>query len=89
VRQLLELGVGGVFADAAQGPADTLGAAVRDARGDQGVHCRAICGMIVRAVTSCSGIGGDPGPVVLLDEHLVRGGLQVGADRGNIGGTGS
>ena len=34
VHSVLELGVGRVFADAADGPAQDLGAAVGDARGD-------------------------------------------------------
>jgi len=44
VHSVLELGVGRVFADAADGPAQDLGAAVSDARGDQRVHGRQVGG---------------------------------------------
>lgn len=44
VHPVLELGVCRVFADAAHGPAQDLGAAVRDARGDQRIHCGQVSG---------------------------------------------
>jgi hypothetical protein len=43
-RFLLEAGVGRVFPEAAQGPAQALGPAVHDARGDQGIHGRQVNG---------------------------------------------
>jgi hypothetical protein len=44
VDAVLELGVGGVLADAADGPAQELGAAARDTGGDQRVHGCQVCG---------------------------------------------
>ena len=44
VHPVLELGVGWVLADAADGPAQDLGAAAPDAGGDQGVHGRQVVG---------------------------------------------
>jgi hypothetical protein len=40
VDSVLDLGVGGVLADAGDGPAQDFGAAAGDARGDQRVYCR-------------------------------------------------